>query len=103
MRTMSDPYKKMDESISRQIEEGLSDPKNRMVSGVNVKTGHWYEGTHEGFLKFLQEDSSNKPICENCNVTMEFHLNKGLADANEYRCPHCNNKKIVGWPRPKGE
>ena len=48
------------------------------------------------FEKVLNEGTDNKILCE-CGAEMKYKPNDGLADANEYVCPKCGKKKIIGW------
>ncbi len=56
MRAIFSETEKIDEGLSRQIDEGFKDPLNLKVTGFNPRTTHWYEGTHEGFIRFLMQD-----------------------------------------------
>jgi len=44
--------------------------------------------------------NGNQVKCPDCGMIMIVHPNPGLADADEYVCPHCGQTKIVGWPSP---
>jgi len=52
-------------------------------------------------MKFRVALNEDKMImCEKCGTRMIYRHNPGLADADEYVCPKCNNKQIVGWSQP---
>jgi len=51
-------------------------------------------------VKFNQVLCESETLCEKCGTAMVLVPNPGLADANEYECPNCKNKKIVGWSWP---
>lgn len=51
------------------------------------------------FRVALNED--RKIECDDCGARMMYKHNPGLADADEYVCPKCGNKQIVGWPKPE--
>ena len=52
-------------------------------------------------MKFRVALNEDKMImCEKCGTRMIYRHKPGLADADEYVCPKCNNKQIVGWSQP---